>query len=411
MRADRCRSFRPSKPQRVVQQGAQLHQRRHIGDGRTRHPHQTANNAIEHPGRQVPPAIAIIPTDRAAENVPTRPLPRLAHPHQASPPGMKGIQDLPFAEFVGVVSSSSTTTAECTRRWDISILVDGGWNLSPGQTKILMLTHRVVANEQGYSSLPGVFRFNEAFTKKEHPHIAYLVDVLDPACEAYSARKFGAMFELLGSSVPFVRGHGDKSVWAKAMDEVVAIRETGTVGQIVDHLRRTGRPRLPDAVDDLERRLLDFDRGGGEPLPPALEEVEKLRKVPYQEITALRKYLEGHSPFETKHGVKGAEFENVLVVIGRGGGTVTILARCWSLPARDSIPAMKVEAFERNRNLFYVACSNRPKRRLAVLFTQKLSAAAVRTLTAWFGQDVVESLASEELSRCRWRPRYRADPA
>ena len=269
----------------------------------------------------------------------------------------------------------------------------GGWgrNLSPGQTKILMLTHRVLANEQGYSSLPGVFRFNEAFTKKEHPHIAYLVDVLDPACEAYSARKFGAMFELLGSSVPFVRGHGDKSVWAKAMDEVVAIRETGTVGQIVDHLRRTGRPRLPDAVDDLERRLLDFDRGGGEPLPPALEEVEKLRKVPYQEITALRKYLEGHSPFETKHGVKGAEFENVLVVIGRGWNRYNF-GEMLELAGEGSIPAMKVEAFERNRNLFYVACS-RPKRRLAVLFTQKLSAAAMRTLTAWFGQDVVESLA------------------
>jgi len=116
MRADRCRGFRPSEPQRVVQQGAQLHQRRYIGDRRRRHPHQTADGAIEHPGRQVPPAIAVILTDQAAENVPARPLPRLAHSHQAPGPRMKGIQHLAFVGFMGVMSSSCTIFGALTRR-------------------------------------------------------------------------------------------------------------------------------------------------------------------------------------------------------------------------------------------------------------------------------------------------------
>ena len=51
----------------------------------------------------------------------------------------------------------------------------------------------------------------------------------------------------------------------------------------------------------------------------------------------------------------------------------------------------KQAAFERNRNLFYVAYS-RPKRRLALLFTQKLSPMARGTLGQWFGADVIESL-------------------
>src|SRR3546814_1369631 len=51
-------------------------------------------------------------------------------------------------------------------------------------TKVLMLTHRLLASEQGYPSLPGAFRYNEAFTKKEHPHIAFLVDEFDPACRS-----------------------------------------------------------------------------------------------------------------------------------------------------------------------------------------------------------------------------------
>lgn len=266
-----------------------------------------------------------------------------------------------------------------------------GWDLSSGQTKILMLTHRVLANEQGYSSLPGVFRFNEAFTSKEHPYIAYFVDVLEPACDAYAERKFGAMFEALGSSVPLIRSLGDKDAWAKAMDGLIALREGGTVGQIIDYLRKTRRPRVPDAIEDRELELRAFDRLSGEPLPDALEEIEKLREVSYQEIRALRAYHSGYSPFETKHGVKGAEFENVLVVVGRGWNRYNF-GEMLDLATKPAIPVAKQEAFERNRNLFYVACS-RPKRRLALLFTQELTPSALGTLGQWFGGVNVEALA------------------
>ena len=54
------------------------------------------------------------------------------------------------------------------------------------------------------------------------------------------------------------------------------------------------------------------------------------------------------------------------------------------------------EKFESNRNLFYVACS-RPKVRLALLFTQLLSPAALAQITAWFGADhVIELPANPE---------------
>jgi ATP-dependent DNA helicase UvrD/PcrA len=49
-----------------------------------------------------------------------------------------------------------------------------------------------------------------------------------------------------------------------------------------------------------------------------IERLQNLRSVPYQQVTALGKLVQGHTPFETKHGVKGAEFDNELVVVGRG---------------------------------------------------------------------------------------------
>ncbi|SPD46719.1 UvrD-helicase domain-containing protein [Cupriavidus neocaledonicus] len=266
-------------------------------------------------------------------------------------------------------------------------LQQDGWDLSPSHTKILMLTHRLLASQQGYSNLAATFRYNESFTKKEHEHIAFFVDQLEPACDAFTNRRYGAMFEALGGVTPQMRSHSDKARWHDAMTQLIALRDNGTVGQVVEHLLAQRRPRLPDAVEKRERELHDFDQAAGIEMPRVLEELQKLRDVAYSEVKALRRYLDGHSPFETKHGVKGAEFENVLVVVGRGWNQYNF-GEMLELAGTQAIPAAKEEAFERNRNLFYVACS-RPQKRLAVLFTQLLSPGAMVTLQNWFGANAV----------------------
>lgn len=268
-------------------------------------------------------------------------------------------------------------------------LSESGWDFSPDQTKILMLTHRLLASEQGYSSFPTVFQYNEAFTKKEHPLVAYFVDVLEPAYEAFAERKYGAMFAALGGTVPLVRNRADKTAWTNGMTSLAELRESGTVGQIVDHLRATRRPRLPDGVEERDQEARLFDPTTGEDMPRILREWMKLREVPYREVKALRKYLDGFSPFETKHGVKGAEFENVLVVIGRGWNQYNF-GEMLELASGGLVPETKKAMYERNRNLFYVACS-RPKRRLTLLFTQQLSTSALGTLENWFGANVVQA--------------------
>ena len=266
-----------------------------------------------------------------------------------------------------------------------------GWDLSSETTKILMLTHSVLAGRQGYPSMPTIFAFNDSFTKKEHPHIAYFADSLEPAFEAYVRRKHGEMFRALGSSVPAIRAHDDKRKWSEAMDRLVELRDGGTVGDVLDHLLAVRRPRVPDAVERRERQLQEFEPESGEDMPHPLKELDDLRAAAYSEIVALCRYLSGHSPFETKHGVKGAEFENVLVVVGRGWNRYNFNQMLEMAADPLAIPANRQDAFERNRNLFYVTCS-RPKKRLAVLFTQELSAPALQTVNDWFGPDTIEAV-------------------
>ena len=182
----------------------------------------------------------------------------------------------------------------------LDCLREDGWDLSPDTTKILMLTHRALAAKLGYPNIPSVFKFNESFTRKEHPHIAYFADALEPACEAFLIRKYGAMFSALGSNVPTIGAQADKRKWSEAMDKLIDLRDAGTVGEVVDHLLSVRRPRVPDAVERREDELRKFDPDSGEEVPRALKELSDLRAVPYKEIVALCRYLSGHSPFETK---------------------------------------------------------------------------------------------------------------
>ncbi|MCA8835808.1 MAG: ATP-dependent helicase [Proteobacteria bacterium] len=268
-------------------------------------------------------------------------------------------------------------------------LANEGWNFAPDKTKILMLTHNVLAQEQGYKNIFNVFRYNDSFTKKENNHIAFMVDIVEPVCEAYKAKHFGEMFALLGQRTPLMHSHQDKEKWANDMDALLGLRESGTIGEVINHLHDTKRPRLPENVEDKERRLQEWLADDASEDDRSLSELNRLKAVAYSEIIALTKFLDDSTPFSTKHGVKGAEFENVLVVFGRGWNQYNFNQYLeW---AGGTPPPDKTDTFERNRNLFYVACS-RPKERLCLLFTQRLNNDAIGTLENWFGEGKVCAL-------------------
>lgn len=258
-----------------------------------------------------------------------------------------------------------------------------GWDFSPRKTKILMLTHSVLAAEQHYSQILGAFEYNDSLLKKEDPHVAFLADTVEPVCAAFSAGKYGEMFSVIGGKVGNLSNLAEKREWERDLQRLVDLRVSGTIGEVIDLLRETCKPRIPDAVLRTEMRLeaatreeIDASR--------TLKQIERLRPLPYSELIALAEFINDHTPFSTKHGVKGAEFENVLVVLGRGWNQYNWSQFLEWFPNR--YPANKEDSYIRNRNLFYVACS-RPKRNLALLFTQELSSGALTTLEGWFGPE------------------------
>lgn len=271
-------------------------------------------------------------------------------------------------------------------------LTEAGWDFSPEASKILMLTHNAIATEQGYKNLLDSFEYRDSAIKKEDPHILFLIDTVEPVCRAFNGKRYGEMFAVFDGQMPIVRSHADKAAWSDHLACLLLLTENQTVGAVIDQIRQKGLFPIPEAVERKERSR---EKQDASPIQDEADEIKRLRQlrdVPYKEVVALKNFIDEETPFSTKHGVKGSEFENVLVVFGRGWNQYNF-AQFLEWAGATQVPADKIDAFERNRNLFYVACS-RPKKRLALLFTQELKAEPLATLAKWFGEAAIHPLTN-----------------
>ncbi|KVN41913.1 DNA helicase II [Burkholderia pyrrocinia] len=263
-----------------------------------------------------------------------------------------------------------------------------GWE--PSKTKVLMLTHNVLAAEQGYPNIAEIFSGRtDLFAKKEDPAIKFFAETVEPMCTAYSASRYGDMFRVFGSGPAIVK-HADKALWREDMDILHKLRIDGTIGQIIDHLKKSRRPPPPDRLLRRDEELIALD---GKPIPDdatALQRYSQLRSVRYTEVIEVVKFIERQTSFATQHSVKGAEFENVLVVLG-GGWNHYNWPQLLELIETKSLNKKNTQGYYRARNLFYVSIS-RPTTRLAVLATQTMSETALATINNLFGNNNVEEL-------------------
>jgi len=273
------------------------------------------------------------------------------------------------------------------------------WIRNSKDLKVLMLTHATIANELGYPTLPVVFASNDAFAHKEDPVIRFLIDIVEPAMQAFSEHKYGELFRLLGSKGPQLNAPGDKRRWSEYFDSLRSASSTGTIGDVLDLLNLQNIVPVPTRVSKRGRELEEAIIALGPEVeleePRKLVEHWKLRSVPYAEVRALRAYLIDSTVFSTKHSVKGAEFDDVIVVVGRGWSKYDF-AKMIAAHAPQSNPELRTAgSFAHSRNLFYVSAS-RAKHNLVLLFVQELSSDAVAVLENWAGQENVISIDFDE---------------
>ena len=275
----------------------------------------------------------------------------------------------------------------------ITHLKEQGWGFDKECSKILMLTNNVLASEQKYRTLVDCFKDSDDYLKKNDHFIKFFLEIVEPLCEHFESKHYGEMFSVLSSKHPRLSCQQDKTNWSDDLNRLIELRKTGSVRDVLELLKETGHPQLSAKVVSAEVRLSKITQAEmeeediNESDQKFSKRVRELEVVPYSEVMNLYRYVEDKTPFSTKHGVKGAEFDEVLIVCGRGWNNYN-----WNQFLEwlgGSIPANKQDAFERNRNLFYVSCS-RAKKKLALLFTQELSASALAQVEHIFGQENIK---------------------
>lgn len=265
------------------------------------------------------------------------------------------------------------------------LMVADGWDMSPTKTKILFLTNSLIAIEQNFKNLAGCFSFPDDYLKKNDKYINFFLEVLEPTLLAYQNKQYGDLLQIGRRNRPQLSSQSDKTKWLENLQKLSQISSTGTIGDILDLLVETKTPRVTSKIEESEKKYKELSAKNVKDLEDDeakfVKKITKLRSVNYHEVTSLGQYIEDKTPFSTKHGVKGAQFDNVLVVCGRGWSQYN-----WDQMLQwmdGSYPADKETAFERSRNLFYVSCS-RAKHNLTLLFTQKLSDKSISMLEQIF---------------------------
>lgn len=252
--------------------------------------------------------------------------------------------------------------------------------------RVLVIVHRMAAMRMGFPGLYAALHDKAPSSLKDgledgstwplRPFLTYLL----PLALAVRVGDHFEVMSLLRTHCPLLtadgiagREVGEVLLQLKAATiQLSALFDapTTTIRHILDHAITTELLRLDDRYTPY---FADPDRGPDADDPES-GPVTAFLACGAKELWGYRHYIEDMSPFATQQGVKGAEFDRVLVLIdddeGRGQNQFSYgkYFGITPLSERDTENLAKGEdsVLERTRRLFYV-CSSRATRDLAVV--------------------------------------------
>lgn len=134
---------------------------------------------------------------------------------------------------------------------------------------------------------------------------------------------------------------------SKTLADIESDIETGTIADMIECFDKTKLLRKGDGFE------IYVEKYG--------EIYDKVRILPSIQLMSYFSYYNSYSPYSTQHGIKGAEFENVLVVMDNGRwNNYNFKYFFEQTPGKESV-------IERTERIFYVCCS-RAKNNLIVYY-------------------------------------------
>lgn len=302
------------------------------------------------------------------------------------------------------------------RIWAAEINDDPAWHMDEGNeaVKLLVIVHRMAAKRLGFGDLyaalndraPGKFKdgFLDATVWPVRPFTNF---VLPLVCASKAGNEFEIMQVLRSQSSVLDRKNligvnvaellGDLRRFTESLQQMMEPGSGATIADVFRHVHASRvivlDPRvlsylnLPAEVEAEDGVNTDSaeDEYDGEELTKEVSAMDAFLACQASQFWGYYKYVKDESPFSTQQGIKGAEFERVLVVLDDDEGTHVQFSYDKYLgikPLSDQDEANRREgketAVERTRRLFYVCCTRAKKDLIVVLFTADVVAAQAK---------------------------------
>ncbi|QRR00862.1 UvrD-helicase domain-containing protein [Dyadobacter sandarakinus] len=305
----------------------------------------------------------------------------------------------------------------------ISSLESQGWNFGKNsEDKILIIANSRVAERSGFGKLYKIAssKYGEGATeqiiKREHVLIKFFTgsvdrqsgvergDGLEHLIEYYTSGDYNGIVSFLNSNgSEIISGpkanryfklvkHEDKQRIFDTIDKLQSLRLGSNIGSVLDYLIENNLLALaepfarylekiavlPADIPDPDERIRHEDN---------IKFYTSVRELPYNEIIELFKFVKNETVFSTKHGTKGDQFRNVLVIIDDTSWKSMYNFQNF-IGGSESIE----ERFLRTRNLFYV-CSSRAKENLVILSLSEMGEHALTNVQSWLGKSNIFSIS------------------
>lgn len=220
--------------------------------------------------------------------------------------------------------------------------------------KVLMITHKVLATQQGYEQLLEILA--DGLSDKEDPFLIFFMETVEPIYKALKNSNMQLLFDTLGIKRFPIKKKSEKAKWKELQQQLENARTKRAI-DVFELVKQSKLIPIPPKLDGWYHLYQEAP----ETVYASNASIQSFLELEYLQFAAVIDFLHPDAMFSTEHSVKGEEYDNVVFVIGRGWNLYHFETYAPMITGRSSIPKGKEASFERNRNLFYVCCSRAKK--------------------------------------------------
>lgn len=244
--------------------------------------------------------------------------------------------------------------------------------------KTLMITHKVLAAQQGYEKLLDILQ--DGLRDKDDPFLLFFMETVEPVYKALQTSDMQLLFDALKKRYPITK-KSEKLCW-KALEQELAEVRGKRAADVLKTVIESNLIPIPPQVEGYYQLYCTTP----ELIYPNGVPIREFLELEYAQFLAAIDFLYPEAEFSTEHGVKGEEYDNIVFIISKGWNQYQFETYAPMINGSVPIPRGKEASFERNRNLFYVCCSI-PKKRLVFFVSVPMTTAFHSFLSDLVGEE------------------------